>query len=311
MKIQVVWALFLSVGALGALECDYKGGRRKFFVIVCSQRTGSDFLRKLLRAHPCIACDGEVFYDPGRWSVVQQQHLLRSVYEEKPELRANLTSFLERRTVGNDERYAATSVWGFKWMLNQHFEPWFYALAAAHDVRVIWLKRRNVLNQLISSAVNRAYVGPAHPTEGDVETMRAVRIKLDTHDLVHKLARYETDNRHQEELLDAYRKDWGLNATAVHYEDLSVNTEAVVDRLYSFILDPATVAANRHKNEKTKPKILTGHSASYISNWPDVDATLRPTRFAYYLDDPATVAQPWQLEDDDGGDETPPHSSAL
>lgn len=119
-------------------------------VIVTSQRTGSTFLAKCLDSHPQIRCYLEI--------------LLKGDKHYNPESRKRLAQFLDSFYARNE-----APVMAFKVMYNQLIidpRPLWYIVKNI-DIRVIHLRRDNLLKQHVSNMLNKQnrQLGlPAHTT---------------------------------------------------------------------------------------------------------------------------------------------------
>lgn len=138
------------------------------FIVSASARSGSSFLIRLLTSHPEVVCHGELF-QTGRKQGFLAGHYER-LREQSPEADRAITELRERDV----NRYLYDIVFdsqnksaaGFKFKTTEQFNPDFRditdLLVADTDIKVILLRRRDLLAQYISqkcvslTGINRA-----------------------------------------------------------------------------------------------------------------------------------------------------------
>src|SRR6056297_3457234 len=132
--------------------------RDNMFMISCPARSGSTMLVHLLRSHPDIWCNGEVFgTDPVQGllgSHVQRSQLYENYWEDITLQRdRDPARFLYKYVLDTQAR----SVAGFKLksdeMLAPQYEEICNVVASDTDLKIILLHRNNLLDRYVSHRV--------------------------------------------------------------------------------------------------------------------------------------------------------------
>jgi hypothetical protein len=128
------------------------------FIISCAARTGSTFLVHLLRSNPKILCHGEVIS-------LDKVGNLTGTYGKKRREIPDYAEALHHEFINEPERFIYSSIFdsqghrttGFKYKTDESLSPEYGAytdiIADDKDIKVIHLKRRNLLDQYISHQV--------------------------------------------------------------------------------------------------------------------------------------------------------------
>lgn len=126
------------------------------FLILSSARSGSTFLVGLLRSHPQVRCEGEIFHDqhPDKifWAEMQKSETSQEMLDLRD---SDPAAFLDKYIYQPDgEQVSAT---GFKIFyyhaVREDWAPVWSALQADKDLRVIHLIRRNQLARVLSDKI--------------------------------------------------------------------------------------------------------------------------------------------------------------
>ncbi|MFV2064623.1 MAG: hypothetical protein ACC726_14105 [Chloroflexota bacterium] len=242
------------------------------FIISCAARTGSTMLQLMLDSHPDIVCHGETI-DRGKVGLLVGRYT-RIRYrqpESDPVLLERMTkrpeSFLYDVLFDSQGHQAV----GFKFKTDEALSgqaPWrdYHELIVRDaDIKVIRLKRRNLLEQLIShEAVRKTGVtllrGDATAPAIDAITIEPERAVSYIRDVLDRERRAD----------EAYAEHRQLHVT---YEGLVEDGEASQAEILRFIgvdVRPLTVSTK---------KILNG-SPSLVSNLDEVTTALQDSGLA-------------------------------
>lgn len=224
------------------------------FVIFTVGRSGSGLLVHLLRAHPDIYCDDELF----RRKLVSPMRYLRL-----------------KECLHSEKAY------GFK-LNTYHFrvQAIAYPISFVEGIsnagyKIIDLERRNLLRQALSHmyAVHRNKFH--HKAQQGKQTYD--KFTVDLKYLSAELQLFESYRIVKSQVLEQ------LPSLSVVYEDDLMNADMhqlTVNRISDFLgLRPAPVAADL---QKTTPRRMS----DFIENYSDVEAFISHTKYAQYLEMP-------------------------
>ncbi|MBW3097268.1 sulfotransferase [Pseudohoeflea coraliihabitans] len=244
------------------------------FYLQCTGRSGSTFLRDLLNSHPSIRMKGE-FLNPNPnarntlhdfWAQLVQDDRAWIV----PVRRAEMVSrFFEAQCSDGGD------VVGYDLKLEYLAgEPTLFNPLFAHVDRVVLLKRRNLLHQLVSNDTMRARIASGVTAVHSSETPAPVKISLDP---VHAVARMRATSR----LVSQYEaKVREIKPVfEIFYEDLAqANRAELLGELQAFLgVEPRQLTSSLSK-QNPYPLEET------IANFPAVAAALAETEFASFLE---------------------------
>lgn len=207
--------------------------RNNKFIINCAARSGSTMLVNLLRSNPQVLCHGEVIgadrigHIAGTYGQARSQD--SRVDETLAELRrADPVRFLYDVVFDAQGR----KVVGFKFKTDEALDPRHADIATLiredRDIKVVHLRRRNVLDQYISHQVVLHQTGMTLLKEGEdrpevqpfeVDVRSAVEYVLD-------VLRREAESEH------IYS---GHRSFAVDYEDVSQDGHPSLEGLQAFL----------------------------------------------------------------------------
>lgn len=239
------------------------------FLISCAARTGSTMLVQLLRSHPQIVCHGEVFRKDsisaldGRYQGLPAEELGERLLPYRVHQPG---AFIYDVIFDRQTGLAA----GFKFKTDEQFlQPWAdiaQLVAGDHDIKVIRLRRRNLLAQYVShEVVLRQGVATTLKAGEAPPQVRPFRVDLKA------ILGYLDDVARRDRLADeAYSKHRQLR---VAYEDLLDETNPARASLLAFL------GVADHPLSTRTMKIL-GDSASLVTNLPDVMDVLAARGYA-------------------------------
>lgn len=236
------------------------------FVISCPARSGSTMLLHLLRSNPQVMCHGEVFGRDGLGHIAGDYAARRRA---DPEATAQLTAYRERAPAsflydivfdGQGRR-----VVGFKFKTDEAFDERFADIQDIIrddlDIKIVQLRRRNVLDQFISHQVVLNQTGVTWIGQGD-ERPRIESFRVDVREAVS----YVLDVvRREEEVPRVYE---GHRRMLVDYEDLVDPSHPVRGELQAFL--------DIEAQELTTPtRKIIDRNETLVENVEDVRAALR------------------------------------
>jgi LPS sulfotransferase NodH len=243
------------------------------FVVLTSNRSGSEWVISTLSSLPNVCAQGELFLPRKRKT------------ERKWDSDFAHPRYVETRTKGLpfrpfsvfsylDNLYAQPGKVGFKLMYAQLGSyPEILPYLLRHRVHVIHLVRRNHLDVLLSYAV-KARLGKAHLVSGQSAPDK-LQVELETKTLVNKLERLEKFHNWARRLLR-----WtGLPALEIVYEDL-LRDQSNFQRIWDFL----SIPPDQRSPQSTLVKIRKGGHREVIINYDEVKQSLVNTRFAGLLE---------------------------
>jgi len=217
------------------------------FVILSASRCGSNLLVSLLNSHPRIQCEGEVLHDYD----LQQIHWAFADRETTPEdfevREHDPVRFLETRVFAPRSTEILAS--GFKLFYWQAGRDkwrvvWPY-LRGARDLKVIQLRRRNVLRRVLSNQV--AQMTDKWFALDEKQVHRDVRVNLDAEECRAEFTanqRFETDKA-------AYFSTHPF--LEVFYEDLTADFHGETARIQEFLGVPEQQLETPLKKQLSQP----------------------------------------------------------
>ena len=278
---------------------------RQPFVVITTQRTGSAMLMEWLRQRDCVKTGLELFINHHHVTNVTRRDAYVALLQGRVSESAGPKFQHFAADVGalNASQPAA---FGFKWMISQgvaeDFETWFGPVALKNNVRLVFLRRWNLLRVYLSE--ESALITTAHP--GANANFSAPLIVLKSGPaLVGQLVYYKKIMEDVESLYEAAASS-RISSVLIYYESLVDDPETVVDLITGMLFDADTKARfrtcgmkcasvkaagvdcdddGRKRDPERYAQIHGGGLDEYISNFGEVRETLsgHPV-FAAYLD---------------------------
>jgi LPS sulfotransferase NodH len=221
------------------------------FAIVGNARTGSNFLLDGLKSSPSIRMYHEIFADHNRRVGEDFDKVFSTVFQ--PESKS-------------------TKVVGFKVFYNHLTDDEWQKFLTCRDLKIIHLIRRNRLRTVISLEIafktgQWTKSGKSNPGE-----FKEKRLKLDPSKLIKRLEQIEAGET------TARIRFRDRKILEVVYEDLVRSPQSEFDSISAYLgvegIDPNKIRLRRQNPETLQQLII---------NYDEVDAALRNTRFAEYL----------------------------
>lgn len=228
------------------------------FVIICAARTGSTLLVHLLRSNSQVISHGEVFLDSGigflMGKYAQQRKRGELSEEELFALRTNsLSSFFNKYVYDFQGKRAA----GFKFKTDEMFLD-LYADVTSYlqdncDIHVLFLRRKNLLDQYISHQVVLNQTAVTLITD-DKDRPVVQPFEVDMGDCKNYIACVQQREKDALSLLS------GHEICFVNYEDL-VDSQAVHEEMQRFLnLDVQPLSSKTKKIIKRQEDIVLNYT---------------------------------------------------
>lgn len=253
------------------------------FIVLFPGRCGGTWFASLLRSHPQIFMQGEVFGLICRNKTGKNNRApVPRTEEEAAQLRQLQETFLHRGTEARTHKYfkgdpptGTEEIAGFLLKRRQILDDaGLRAFLAEHDPALVYLYRENLLAQAVSffgGYAARAANGSYTVRAGD----RPVgAIEVDPDALLGKVAEFDEIQRDLESFIDGNR----LAPHRLSYEELLADPDAAMKPVLRHLgVDPeATLSTDVRKN-------LSQALSDAVLNWPDVQARLAGTPYARFV----------------------------
>jgi len=257
-----------------ALETGLLQGHRDYtrFVILGRGRSGSNFLTSLLKSHNQVICFGEIFnnsrQDIIRWRGQRYTTSSDLLLRESDPIR-----FISTRVFSNLPKKIKAV--GFKiFYYHAQEEKWkciWPYLKNMTDLRIIHLKRRNLLRYYLSQKI--ALMTNQWTIFSDENAYRDISVELSYKDC---LKAFEQTHQYQKQYQDFFVDHPIID---VFYEDLSSNTEREIRRIESFL-------GVTHQNLQSATKKQARQPLSeMISNYTELKSQFYDTSWLEFFDD--------------------------
>ena len=296
----------------------YAGRRLQPYVVLSRQHSGSTWLGLTLDALPCVVCGNEKFHEVAKPHVFEDARARRRALEKALEIlgaaRRDAASDgfyedLKRRPqkfTGWVDKTNATlgrrgaGAFGFKWMFTQgvleDLAGWFFDFCLEHGVKLVWLRRRNLFKQHLSSKLTLA------------PDARDGKVALDAAQVLELLRDHAAEDAAIAALLDCLASR-GVASARYDYEDLLAHPQRFSDleawsarprplcdcsrayrgpffRLLADVVHRHGACDRATRSKVDKPKNHTRHPSSYVANWGDIAVALVGTPWATMPDEP-------------------------
>lgn len=219
------------------------------FAIIGSPRTGSNYLLDGLKSSPLIRMYHELFAEHNRKIGKDFDEILSTVFQYEGK---------------------STKIVGFKVFYNHLTEDEWSRLLACRDLKVIHLIRRNRLRTVISLEI--AFKTGEWTKSGNSERTEKKRLIIEPSKLIQQIERIEQG----EAATRARFRDRQILEVA--YEELIQFPQAVFASVGDY-LGVDGIDLSKIKIKKQNPESLK----QLIINYYEIEAALRNTRFAEYL----------------------------
>ncbi|XP_017232292.1 uncharacterized protein LOC108206478 isoform X2 [Daucus carota subsp. sativus] len=239
------------------------------FAILSTQRSGSGWFETLLNSHTNISSNGEIF------SVKDRRSNISTITE-------TLDKVYNLDWLTSASKRECTAAVGLKWMLNQGLMQYHEEIVEyfkSRGVLVIFLFRRNHLRRMISILAN-SYDQNAKPLNGthkshvhsshEAEILAKFQPTINTTLLIPNLRQVDEMTT---KALEYFRSTRHI---VVYYEDI-IKNRTKLDEVQDFLRVP------RIKLTSRQVKIHKGSLNEQVTNWDDIEKTLRGTPYESFL----------------------------
>ncbi len=207
-----------------------KRGRNDKFMISCTARCGSSMLSTLLNSHPHVLCHGEVLAAPQE-STGPYQDLRRAGGDIDDWLREYRETSPEAFLYDVCFNPAGNQCVGFKFKLEESLNPTYRVfrdrIVADKDIKIIHLRRENILDQYISTMATKK--SGIFSISSSRQRPRLKPFKID---IPHLLAYVRKSQQRQQAAREMYKDHRCLELT---YEELTQSRAAALAKAQSFL----------------------------------------------------------------------------
>jgi LPS sulfotransferase NodH len=221
------------------------------FAIVGNARTGSNFLLDGLKSSPSVRMYHEIFADHNRRVGEDFDRVFSTVFQPESQ---------------------STKIVGFKVFYNHLTEDEWQKFLACRDLKIIHLIRRNRLRTVISLEIAFKTGQWTKSGKGNSGEFKEKRLKLNPSKLIKRLEQI------QEGETTARIRFRDRQVLEVVYEELVQSPQSVFESVSAYLgvdgIDPNKIRLKRQNPETLRQLII---------NYDEIEAALRNTRFAEYL----------------------------
>lgn len=255
-----------------ATEVGLIGSHRDYtrFIILGRSRSGSNFLRGLLNAHPQIVAFGEIFQTPDEiaWGLTGygQSRYLRTLHREDP------VRFLESQVYRRFPRSVAAVGFKIFYYHAQHdgWRPVWRYLAEQKDLKVIHIRRENILRTHLSR--KRAMLTDTWVNVTG-EPMTQPPVTLDYRECLEDFVTTRAWELRYDELFADHPK------ITVRYEDLDTDYAGEMARVQEFLgVSPQPVRPETYK-QSNQPL------SQAIANYAELRARFQGTEWESFFEE--------------------------
>jgi LPS sulfotransferase NodH len=221
------------------------------FAIVGNARTGSNFLLDGLKSSPSIRMYHEIFADHNRRVGEDFDRVFSTVFQPEGK---------------------STKLVGFKVFYNHLTEDEWQKFLACREIKIIHLTRRNRLRTVISLEIAFKTGQWTKSGQGNSRELKEKRLVLDPSKLIKRLEQIEEG----EAMARIRFRD--RQVLEVVYEELVQSPDSVFESVGKY-LGVDGIDRNKIRLRRQNPETLQ----QLIINFDEIEAALRNTRFAEYL----------------------------
>jgi len=244
----------------------------KKYIILTTQRTGSNFLATKISGHPDVQYLGEVFRETGKMKEVPFSYY---AFKRK-DFSSRTKSIFSKSNLANDYldfvfNYGEKEVVGYKLMVEELWKfPELQNALLNKDISFLKLKRNNILKRLISFQMamkNKKWLFKKG------EEVKVKTLTLETDKLISQLEA----NEKEEKVID----EFGPNEKSIdlNYETITSDPEEI-NRVLDFIGAKVNDSANLESYLK---KQTNDDLTQVIENYEEVEKCLSNTKYAQFL----------------------------
>jgi LPS sulfotransferase NodH len=248
------------------------------FVILCPSRSGSTMLVHLLRSHPQIWCNGEIFLNDNKVGALAGEYR-KKILNNKLLLK-KLENELERDIVKFTYKYAfdpqGKDLAGFKFKIDEYFIDEFRNIKnIIHqdtDLKILFLTRRNLLERYISWYVAN-YISKKTIITDKKAIPELPQINIPTQKCLENFHTILSLQKRVRDELDNHR------VLEVFYEDLIEAPHQEHSKICAFL------DVKQKKLHTPTQKIITKSMEKLIGNYLELKNFFQYTEFAYLFEE--------------------------
>lgn len=245
---------------------------RQKFLITCAPRTGSTMLRMMLNSHPDIVCHGEVITVKGKPNLGKYADTLAKTDEELAQLMAeDATRFLYDYVWGDPNCSAIGCKIKYR-QLEEQFPDLFKAVLTDKNIKIVHLKRRNLLKRYVSNRLAGSQKTPTVILErGHQDDNAQQKIVIHVKKCIQDI---EAIKQSEIDFANYFAEHPVFD---VYYEDLTLSDGQELNKLQVFLgvkplaIQPKTV------------KVNSNNLADLIENYDEIKRALADTIYGEYL----------------------------
>jgi len=248
----------------------FKTKAAKKFLIITRGRTGSNFLLSLFDSHPYISHYSEIV---GPWRLRNKEGFKEELNTLGSEvfLKQSFEPVGKELAVGMKFHYHHfDKAYAIRWGLPDLYKALDY-FVSDRDIKIIHLKRRNILKTLVSLRVSdktKQYV-----LRNESERINDIRIKLEVEDCMREFEK-TSDNENR---FDAMFRDHDLLEVA--YEDLVAEQTQTCNRIQEFLQIP------KHSLNCKTFKQIKRPVAEVVENYEELKTVFSNTPWRKFFDE--------------------------
>lgn len=242
-------------------------------VIITSQRTGSSFLVECLKSHPHVNCHYEILkkgYGDKRIGPIDQPNKLFYLYRYLLRGAWNPPKMLDKFYTNEKGQVTA-----FKAMYTQLIDPRVrYYLQKHTEIRIIHLRRHNLLKQYVSNVLNRRRIRGDRKFSNTKESLPIITTRISPARAIRAMRKNKKLFQHYEQLFSKHHKVNLVYETMMEGQSLSERAAAAVVGLLE--IDSAPMTGPYVKMNPDKLELI-------VENYDDLINALAGTEFEVFL----------------------------
>ena len=245
----------------------FSNSQKTNFFICFFERSGSTMLTKLLDSHPDIRCFHEVFH-----MVVTNE---KPRVKRKHETKENALALLRQVFHAGPEK-----IRGFKFKYPIQYEQYSEIKEYLYDnkdtIRLIFLKRNNLLKNAISKQNQKRLIGKGLPSNLDRNNfVQLDKLELDIDSAFKYMRMKQSIDKEYMAEMKTFK-----NFKLIQYEDLTQTTLDVMNEVYDFL---GAKKVEKIEAEDVTLKITDNNIENAISNFDELVEKIKGTEFEQYL----------------------------
>jgi LPS sulfotransferase NodH len=239
------------------------------FLIITTNRTGSTVLRRTLNDHPALNVEDEIFlFDDKGYFEKLREKVAYEVYPRYELRELNWESDLIPLILSMFEHYNGFKIQICAKQIHKNNPAWVF-LSLMPDLKIIHMRRRNKIDQMIS--LELANARDIWHLNKDQENPEISPIHVNPETCI-------TRARHFEHYECYFKKLFCLrDSMEVWYEDLNEDIDRVVGRVQKFL------GVEQMDLEVPMKKVITKPTKEFVTNYDEIVKAAKGTRWESML----------------------------